>query len=39
MEIIIIKEGNSKDNGIIIFMENPAIIQEFIKKVKKKEIY
>ena len=36
---MIIKEGNGKDNGIMVFMENLTIIQEFIKKVKKKVIY
>ena len=36
---MIIKKGNGEDNGIIVFIENPAIIQEFIKKVKKKVIY
>ena len=39
MEIMVIREGNGKDNGIMVFMENPAIIQEFIKRVKKKVIY
>ena len=36
---MVIKEGNGKDNGIVIFMENPAIIQELVKKVKKKVIH
>ena len=34
-----IREGSGKDNGIMVFMENPAIIQELIKRVKKKVIY
>ena len=37
--MVVIREGNGKDNGIMVFMENPAIIQEFIKRVKKKVIY
>ena len=37
--MVIIKKGNGKDNGIMVFMENPAIIQEFVKRVKKKVIY
>ena len=36
---MVIKEGNGKDNGIIVFIENPAIIQELVKRVKKKVIY
>ena len=36
---MIIREGNSEDDGVIVFMENPAIMQEFIKRVKKKVIY
>ena len=39
MEMVVMKEGNSEDNDIIVFMENPAIIQKFIKRVKKKIIY
>ena len=39
MEMVVIKEGNGKDNGVIVFIKNPAIIQELIKKVKKKVIY
>ena len=35
---VIIKEGNGKDNNIVVFIENPAIIQELIKRVKKKVI-
>ena len=38
IEIVVIKKGNGKDNGIMVFMENPAIIQELIKRVKKKVI-
>ena len=26
VEMVIIREGNGKDNSIIVFMENPAII-------------
>ena len=37
--MVVIKEGNGEDNGIMVFMENPAIIQELVKKVKKKVIY
>ena len=37
--MVIMKEGSGKDNGIMVFMENPAIIQEFVKRVKKKVIY
>ena len=36
---MIIREGNGKDNGIVVFMENPAIIQDFIKRVKKRVIH
>ena len=39
MEIIIIKEGNGEDNDVMVFVENPAIIQRLIKRVKKKVIY
>ena len=39
MEMMVIREGSGEDNGIMVFMENPAIIQEFVKKVKKKVIY
>ena len=37
--MVVIREGSGKDNGIVVFMENPAIMQELIKKVKKKVIY
>ena len=37
--MVIIKEGNGEDNGVIVFVENPVIMQEFIKKIKKKIIY
>ena len=37
--MVIIREGNGKDNGVIVFVENPAIMQEFMKRVKKKVIY
>ena len=37
--MVVIKEGSGKDNGVMVFMENPAIIQELIKRVKKKVIY
>ena len=33
------REGSGKDNGIMVFIKNPAIIQELIKRVKKKIIY
>ena len=36
---MVIRKGNGKDNGIMVFMENPAIIQKLIKRVKKKVIY
>ena len=39
MEMVVIREGNGEDNGVMVFVENPAIIQEFVKKVKKKVIY
>ena len=37
--MIIIKEGSGEDNGIIVFMENPAIMQKLMKRVKKKVIH
>ena len=37
--MVVIKEGSGEDNGIVVFMENPAIMQELVKKVKKKVIY
>ena len=37
--MVVIKEGNGKDNSIMVFVENPAIIQKLIKRVKKKVIY
>ena len=39
VKMVIIKEGNGKDNGVMVFMENPGIMQEFMKRVKKKVIY
>ena len=36
---MVIREGNGEDNGVMVFVKNPAIIQEFMKKVKKKVIY
>ena len=33
------REGNGEDNSIMVFMETPAIIQKFIKRLKKKVIY
>ena len=30
---------NGKDNGVIISTENPAIMQEPVKRIKKKVIY
>ena len=37
--MVVLKEGSGEDNGIIVFMENPAIMQELLKRVKKKVIY
>ena len=37
--MVVIREGSGKDNGIVVFMENPAIMQELVKRVKKKVIY
>ena len=39
VEMVVIKEGSDKDNGVVVFVENPAIMQELIKRVKKKVIY
>ena len=36
---MVIKEGSGEDNGIMIFVENPAIIQEFVKRVKKRVMH
>ena len=36
---MVIKKGSGKDNGVIAFMENPAIMQEFIKRIKKRIIH
>ena len=33
---MIIKEGSGEDNGVMVFVENPAIMQELVKRVKKK---
>ena len=38
VEIVVIREGNGEDNGVMVFIENPAIMQELVKKVKKKVI-
>ena len=38
MEIVIIKKGSGKNNSVMVFMENPVTMQEFIKKVKKRVI-
>ena len=32
--MVVIKEGSGKDNDIIVFIKNPAIIQKLIKRVK-----
>ena len=37
--MVIIREGNGEDNDIMVFMENPAIMQKLMKRVKKKIIY
>ena len=37
--MVVMKEGSGEDNGIVVFIENPVIIQEFMKRVKKKVIY
>ena len=39
VEMVVIREGSGEDNGIMVFVENPAIIQELVKRVKKKVIY
>ena len=39
VKIVVIKERSGEDNVIMVFMENPAIIQKFIKRVKKKVIH
>ena len=39
VEMVVIREGSGKDNGIVVFVENPAIMQELVKRVKKKVIY
>ena len=36
---MIIREGSGEDNGVMVFVENPAIMQELMKRVKKKVIY
>ena len=37
--MVVIREGNGEDNGVMVFVENPAKMQEFVKRVKKKVIY
>ena len=37
--MVVIREGSGEDNGIMVFIENPVIMQEFMKRVKKKVIY
>ena len=37
--MVVIREGNGEDNGIVVFMENPVIMQKLVKRVKKKVIY
>ena len=37
--MVVMREGSGEDNGIVIFVKNPAIMQEFMKRVKKKVIY
>ena len=36
---MVMREGNGEDNGVMVFMENPAIMQKLVKRVKKKVIY
>ena len=37
--MVVIREGSGEDNGVVVFVENPAIMQELVKRVKKKVIY
>ena len=39
MEMVVIRKGNGEDNGVMVFMENPAILQEFVKRVNKRVIH
>ena len=39
VEMVVIKEGSGEDNGIMVFVKNPAIMQKLVKRVKKKVIY
>ena len=37
--MVVMREGSGEDNGIVVFVENPAIMQELMKRVKKEVIY
>ena len=37
--MVVIRKGSGEDNDVMVFVENPAIIQELMKRVKKKVIY
>ena len=34
--MVVIKEGSDEDNGIVVFIENQAIMQKFVKRIKKR---
>lgn len=37
--MVVIERVGGKDNGVIVFTENPATMQEFIKRIEKEVIY
>ena len=39
MEMVVMEKVSGEDNGIMVSAENPAIMQEPIKRIKKKVIY
>ena len=39
VEMVVMGKVNGEDNGIVVSAENPAIMQEPVKRIKKKVIY
>ena len=37
--MVVIREGSGEDNGVVVSVENPATMQEPVKRIKKRIVH